>query len=463
MLGLLVATVMAQGCSGNGNGGPGGTNADGGNRDGNAGGSDGGNVGGSDGASGPDPALFASPLCRAPYPAQACDGDPHGRWTLAGLCVKRYENCPGAVVMPTGTATATIEFEDGAPEAYFEYQFDYDIETRLSVPASCLGGASCESIGCFAGEDPCSCVVGGGRGGSVRAEWMPNISGEVVTAYPGGSQTTPLRFCAGATTADSLIGGTRVIWNRVCTENMDCRPSNPCHVGKAHCTGGAPSLAKTPARTGRSGRRAAPIRSAMPRVPASPARRAPRVSSRTSRARRGSSRAARLRPFAWRTRTSRTGRRAGSNAPAWAGSASPTTASRATRTPSAGIAAPAATRSARPAIVVARARADTRLRAASARVSLRTGRGTRGSCKKACFQGRCLTEIGQLCTRDSECGSGHCTCWSQTCSGGRLCSRVACPCQWARSGADTCSGPLMDGLMDFTCRSPQMCVQGMCQ
>ena len=35
---------------------------------------------------------------------------------------------------PTGTATATIDFQDGTPEAYFEYQFDYDIETRLSVP-----------------------------------------------------------------------------------------------------------------------------------------------------------------------------------------------------------------------------------------------------------------------------------------------------------------------------------------
>ncbi|HET6283044.1 MAG TPA: hypothetical protein VFH73_18940 [Polyangia bacterium] len=36
---------------------------------------------------------------------------------------------------------------------------------------------------------------------------------------------------------------------------------------------------------------------------------------------------------------------------------------------------------------------------------------------------------------------------------------------WEISGgkANTCTGPLMDGQMDFTCSSPRMCVQGSCR
>jgi hypothetical protein len=43
------------------------------------------------------------------------------------------------VVVATGTATATIDFQEGAPEAYFDYQFDYDLET-CSSPRMCAQG-----------------------------------------------------------------------------------------------------------------------------------------------------------------------------------------------------------------------------------------------------------------------------------------------------------------------------------
>src|SRR5688572_28548565 len=56
--------------------------------------------------------LLDSPLCRAGgYPAQECDGDPHGQWRLAALCANRYDGCSGAKVTIEGTATATIRFE----------------------------------------------------------------------------------------------------------------------------------------------------------------------------------------------------------------------------------------------------------------------------------------------------------------------------------------------------------------
>ena len=164
----VAATVAVSGCGGSGKGASGGTSGQGG-----AGGIDG-------GVDGPGAAVFTHPLCGTPYPAQACDGDPHGQWTLAALCVNRYQDCPGAVVKPSGTATATIDFQDGSPEAYFEYSFNYDIETRYSVPPSCIAGGNCEAIGCFAGDNPCSCIVGNGYGGGVRARWTPNITGEVV-------------------------------------------------------------------------------------------------------------------------------------------------------------------------------------------------------------------------------------------------------------------------------------------
>jgi hypothetical protein len=76
----------------------------------------------------------------------------------------------------------------------------------------------------------------------------------------------------------------------------------------------------------------------------------------------------------------------------------------------------------------------------------------------ATYDAQCTT---RYC--DADCGTGHCTCWSSGCNGGGICSKTACSCQYANSGADTRTGPLMDGLMDFTCSSSRMCVQGACQ
>jgi hypothetical protein len=421
--------------------------------------SDGGNLGGRDGA--PVSALFSHALCRAPYPAQACDGDPHGKWTLAALCTNRYESCPGAMVTTTGTASATIDFQAGAPEAYFEYQYDYDLETRLSVPASCLGGASCESIGCFAGDNPCACVLGSGRGGGVRATWQPNTSGEVVTTYSEGTPQQ-LRFCAGTTTADSMIGSTRVIWNRVCTEGMDCRASNPCHVGKAHCAGAILSCedsgANRPVGTPCGPDQVCDASAAC--VPCA-AGAACQLDNQPCKTGIVSCRTAA--PVCLTSANVKDGTACGVKR-ACLGGACKTDDGEACTTDA----------ECRESCTCGDAQCTTRYcgRSCLCRYAppggqcagvLVDGTSQPGSCNKACFQGRCLTEVGQRCTRDSECGSGHCTCWNSSCAGGRLCSRVACPCQWANSGADACSGPLMDGLGDFTCLPPQACTQGMCK
>src|SRR5215475_13218672 len=57
--------------------------------------------------------LFRSKTCGTQYPAHACDGDPHGKWMLSSICVNLYENCKGASVKATGTASAMIDFQDG--------------------------------------------------------------------------------------------------------------------------------------------------------------------------------------------------------------------------------------------------------------------------------------------------------------------------------------------------------------
>ena len=78
----VAATVAVAGCGGSGKGAPGGTSGQGG-----AGGSDG-------GVDGPGAAVFTHPLCGTPYPAQACDGDPHGQWALASKGVKGQAGAP---------------------------------------------------------------------------------------------------------------------------------------------------------------------------------------------------------------------------------------------------------------------------------------------------------------------------------------------------------------------------------
>ena len=37
-------------------------------------------------------ALPTSPLCQSTYPAHACDGDPHGKWTLVAMCFDAFED-----------------------------------------------------------------------------------------------------------------------------------------------------------------------------------------------------------------------------------------------------------------------------------------------------------------------------------------------------------------------------------
>lgn len=429
--------------------------------DGAAGGA-GGAAGGASGAPASS-SSFDHPLCRSGYAAAACDGDPHGRWTLVGYCVDRYASCSGAVVTVKGTTSASIEFQDGSPDATFQYLYDYDVERRLSVPKACLGGASCESIGCFAGDDPCACVLGSARGGALSGKWSPNVSGEVVAEYGQGSGRATLRFCAGATTADSTIGGTRLVWKRECTDGMDCRPTNPCHVGRAACGAGAITCEDAGANRERgtvcgadrvcdaTGACVGCVAGAACQIPNQPCK---------------------------------TGKTSCSTAAAVcvvSGDVADGTACGDGRRCVAGVCksddgAPCGSDGeCRQACTCGDAQCRTRFcgRACPCGYAapggacaglLADGTSDPSSCStKACFNGRCLGDVGQRCATDAECGTGHCTCWLPTCSGGRLCSRTACPCQWAQSGAEACSGPLMDGLMDFSCRSPQACVEGACQ
>lgn len=446
---LILTVSISIGCTGGG-GGPGADDRDGATR------VDGSTESGSDGS------LPDSPLCRSSYPAQPCDGDPHGEWTLAAVCLNAYEDCRGARVKTTGSAAASIAFNEGWPEAQFEYSYDFDLETRLSVPASCLGGKSCETIGCFAGDDPCSCILGSSSGGSTSASWTPNITGEVVTSYPGGSQMTSLRFCAGANTADSLIGGRRIVWERVCTENMDCRPSDPCHVGKAHCGSHAITCEDTGAA--RAVGTACGIDEVCAASGACVACSAGAECDLEGQpCKRGVISCASAEPVCVAKGNREDGAACGddkhcSNGVCKAEDGAPCTSDS----------------ECEDSCTCGDPQCLTRYCGRSCECeyappggacagNLEDGTRDPSACDKVCFRGRCLTEVGQRCTRDAECGSGHCTCWLSTCSGGRLCSKSACLCQWASSGSDGCSGPLMDGLGDLSCAAPQMCTQGMCQ
>lgn len=406
--------------------------------------------------------LLESALCRSAYPLHDCDGDPHGQWKLAALCVDRYEGCRGAKVTTKGTATATLEFHDEWPEAQFQYTYDYDLETRLSVPAACLGGASCETIGCFAGEDPCSCVHGSSQGGSASASWTPNISGEVVTGYPQNTRATPLRFCAGATQADSMIGGRRLIWERVCTENMDCRPSNPCHVGKAHCAEDSISCEDTGQKraVGTVCGTDQVCNAAGDCVPCAAGAEC-EVEGQPCKA--GIISCASAEPRCMVKDNRKDGTACGDRRQCLSGvckseDGAPCTADSECKD---------SCTCGDPQCLTSYCGQSCSCRYAppggACAGLLDDGTHDPGACNKACFKGRCLAEIGDRCTKDADCGSGHCTCWLPNCSGGRLCSKLACPCQWASSGSDTCSGPIMDGLSDTTCLSPQMCVGGACQ
>jgi hypothetical protein len=450
-LGLL--PMLALGCGGGGNGAAGASSS----------GKDGGSDNAQGGASAAAPAVFGSATCRMSYPAHACDGDPHGKWSLAGICANLYEGCRGASVKPSGTATASIDFQDGSPVAYFEYNFEYDIETRLSVPLSCLKGASCESIGCFAGDDPCSCVVGDGNGGFIRQAWMPNVSGEVASDYSSGSDKKSLRFCASATTADSVIEGTRVIWNRVCTENADCRPDDPCHVGKEHCAGdrfacedtGSNRPVGTPCGTDKvcdaGGACIACAAGGTCSLPDQPCKTAT-ISCSTAA------------PVCVASANVADGTACGTgrmcmNGMCKANDGEPC----------------ASDAECKDSCVCGDAKCSKRYCGESCVCHYAPPGGACGDpladgteqpslCdgEKGCYRGQCLTKTGIYCNTDSECGTGHCTCLDETCIR-LLCSPVDCPCQWAYSESKTCGGALMDGLHDLSCQPPKMCMQGKCR
>jgi hypothetical protein len=448
---LVLSALLAIGCGGDGKG-AGASGKDGGS-DGDQGG----------GASGATAAIFGSATCRKQYPAHACDADPHGKWKLAGLCANVYEGCRSASVKTTGTATATIEFQDGTPDAYFEYNFDYDLETRLSVPLSCLKGASCESIGCFAGDDPCACVVGDGNGGFERQAWKPNVSGEVVSDYSSGADQRSLRFCAGATTADSMIEGMRVLWDRVCTENADCRPDDACHVGKEHCTGGRIDCEDTgsprPVGTACGTDRVCDADGACIKCAAGGDCSLPDEPCKT-----GTVSCSTAAPVCVASQNVADGTSCGAgrmclNGMCKANDAQPCTSDD----------------ECNDSCTCGDAKCTKRFCGESCACHyaspggacgepLADGTEQPGLCdgERACYRGQCLTRTGLYCNTDSECGTGHCTCIDTTCIR-LLCSAAGCPCQWANSGSTTCDGPLMDGLHDLSCQPPMMCMEGDCR
>lgn len=145
--------------------------------------------------------------CGAAFPAFACDGDPVGEWQLVSYCIETYKDCDGARVSGGGTATGTLVL-DAAGSVMHSY--DRELELSKSVPLECLDGASCESIGCFDGDDPCACEVGESSGGFQSATYTPGGS-RVTLDFPD----SPMDFCAGATRADSVTAaGERMIWER---------------------------------------------------------------------------------------------------------------------------------------------------------------------------------------------------------------------------------------------------------
>jgi hypothetical protein len=423
-----------------------------------------GSTSGGGGGIGADGGTLGNALCGAPYPASACDGDPHGKWTLTSLCVNRYENCPGAAVTSTGTAKATIEFQEGSSDSRFDYQYSFDLETHLSVPKSCLGNASCESIGCFAGDDPCSCVVGSGSGGSTGGFWTPNISGEVKAELGSAGKTTSLQFCAGATTADSIIEGRRVVWARDCTEGMDCRPSDPCHVGKAHCAAGAPMTcedtgANRPIGTACGEGRVCDAGGACIGCVAGdtctladqPCRTAV-ISCRSAA------------PVCTANGILADGAVCGAGKTCLAGSC---------KTNDGESCSTAA--ECKDSCVCADAQCGKRYcgnscpchfapAGGACGAPLADGTSQPGVCDgtKACYGGQCKIKTGIYCNTNAECGTGNCTCIDSTCIR-LLCSPVACPCQWANSGSTTCGGPLVDGLHDLSCQPPKACTAGTCR
>jgi hypothetical protein len=399
--------------------------------------------------------------CGMDYPSQPCDGNPEGKWTLAGMCINRYQDCAGAKVTTTGMAAATLSFTFDLNYPEVAYEYDYDIEYRLNVPVSCLKGGSCESIDCF-GKDQCSCVNGSSSGGFSSSTWMPTFGTEVVTTNNGQSKLQ-MRFCAHKNTADSMIDGRRLLWTRVCTEGMSCRPADPCHTGKSHCAKDELTCEDTgnllqrgtvcgPDKVCDLAGACVPCKAgASCEFPGQPCK-AGVISCRNAN------------PECVVKADVADGTSCGTKRACVKGACIAEDGEACT-----------SDKECRDSCTCGDENCATKYCGRSCPCGwappgaqacsgfLADGTQDPNSCNKACFKGRCLLEVGQRCTGDNTCGSGRCTCWLSNCSGGRLCSIPDCPCQWAQSGAATCGGPLMDGLQDDSCQASQMCVQGACQ
>jgi len=403
-----------------------------------------------------------SPLCAKDYPAQVCDGDPHGEWKLSTICKGTLAGCEEAQVQVTGTASASLRFDEGVSASMFYYEYDYDFERRVTIPQSCVSDKSCDSFNCFGPSGgPCSCTLGGSQGGSTSNYWTPRIEGEVVEQYGNDSE---LRFCAGSKTADSMIGGERVFWERVCSEGMDCRPSNPCHVGAAHCTDDEITCGDTSVNR--------PVGAVCGVDKVCDATGAcvacagggSECALEGQPCKRGVISCSSATPVCRFQENRADGSACGDNGQCDNGVC---------KLPDG---APCQSNSqCEDACTCGDAQCSTRYCGQACPCGyapaggacagfLEDGEQDPAFCaSKACFHGQCLVDIGQSCTADSACGSGHCTCWLPNCTGGRLCSKMACPCQWASSGEDACGGPLTNGVSDSSCTAPQMCVDGACQ
>jgi len=178
--------------------------------------------------------------CGAAFPAFGCEGNPIGEWELVGLCFETYSDCPGASVSITGSIQGSLNIGNGT----FGHNYELDTERSTSVPQSCLGGRSCDSIDCF-GTDHCSCRNGSGDSGSVSGGWEMDAPGHVV--FKNGSDLGD--FCAGADFGDSNSGGIRRIWRRVSTPCTDA-----CDDGLActqdYCASDIGGCASFPVPTG---------------------------------------------------------------------------------------------------------------------------------------------------------------------------------------------------------------------
>jgi hypothetical protein len=260
-----------------------------------------------------------------------------------------------------------------------------------------------------------------------------------------------------------VIEGVRAIWNRVCTENADCRPTDPCHVGKEHCAGGRfaceDSGSVRPIGTACGADQVCDADGACVACAAGAA-----CSLGDQPCKTGIISCSTAAPVCVASENVTDGTACGDG-----------------RTCSKGL---CKTNDGEPctsnaecndSCICGDAQCASRYCGGSCACRfgppggacsepLADGTMQPGFCDsgKACYHGQCLTQTGIYCNANSDCGTGHCTCIDATCIR-LLCSPVDCPCQWAYSGSNSCGGALMDGVTDLGCHPPNTCMQGKCQ